>query len=81
MSRGNRRQFLRAGAIGVGLPYLESLTGTRRARAADACAGGPKQRFVTWYYPNGVIMPEWTPTSTGKDWALTPTLAAKHSIS
>jgi hypothetical protein len=68
-----RRRLFAGAAVTLALPFLPSLVvGPRRARAAS-CAAPPK-RFVAWYTPNGFHMPDWTPTTTGKGWALTPIL-------
>jgi hypothetical protein len=39
----------------------------REARAASCT---PPQRFITFFVPNGIHMPDWTPTTTGTDWAM-----------
>lgn len=68
-----RRRFFGSAAVTMALPLLPSLLlGTRKARAAG-CPPAPK-RFVAWYTPNGFHMPDWTPTTTGKTWAMTPIL-------
>lgn len=72
MRRGiNRRQFLGGAAVCLSLPFLPSLV-PRNARAAS-CA--PPKRFVSWFVPNGMIMPDWTPTTTGTGWTMPPILA------
>jgi hypothetical protein len=64
----SRRRFMRSAAVTVGLPFLPSVMGGgSRARAA-ACA--TPQRFLSWFLPCGVVMPDWTPTTTGTDWAM-----------
>ncbi|MBX9583637.1 MAG: DUF1552 domain-containing protein [Gemmataceae bacterium] len=68
----SRRTFLRGTAGLVGLPLLDAMVpalgwarGTRPAPPIRLC-------FV--YVPNGMVMPSWTPASTGKDFAFTPIL-------
>jgi hypothetical protein len=62
----HRRTFLGSAAAIIGLPYLDSAgRGLREARAADCAAA---QRFLAWFLPCGIHMPDWTPTSTGQGW-------------
>ncbi len=61
----HRRTFLGSAAVTIGLPFLESARGVREARAADCSAA---QRFLAWFLPCGIHMPDWTPTSTGQGW-------------
>jgi len=75
-ARLSRRKFLGGAAVAIGLPYLESLEPP--ARAAVACA--PRQRFVAGFVPCGIHMPEFTPTTTGKDWAMPYILASLEPI-
>jgi hypothetical protein len=65
-----RRAFLGTAGTMVGLPLLESLI-PRRARAADL--GSPK-RVVYYYVPDGIVMAQWRPATTGPAYALTPIL-------
>lgn len=65
--RLSRRRFLGSSAAVIGLPYLASVV-ERHAEAAASCAS--IQRFVTIFAPNGIWMPDFTPTTTGKDWAM-----------
>jgi hypothetical protein len=30
---------------------------------------------MAWFAPDGMVMPNWTPTTSGSTWALTPILA------
>jgi hypothetical protein len=69
----SRRKFLGTAAATVSLPFLPSLAARERRAHAAACA--PPKRFLAWYVPNGIYMPDWTPTTTGKGWKTTPTLA------
>src|SRR5690606_7240733 len=61
-----RRDFLGSSAAIVSLPFLGSLF-SRDARA-QACAD--RQRFIAIFVPNGIHMPDFTPTTGGKDWAM-----------
>ncbi len=64
--RISRRHFLGSAASVVSLPFLESLFG-RSARAQE-CLG--RQRFIAFFVPNGLHMPDFTPTATGRGWPL-----------
>lgn len=61
----NRRHFLRAAGVTIGLPFFESL--------AKAAAPAP-QRFAFIYTPNGYNQASFLPKTRGLDWELTPTL-------
>jgi hypothetical protein len=64
-SRFSRRKFLGGSAgVAIGLPYLESLD--PNAEAAVACES--RQRFIVGFLPCGIHMPDFTPTTAGKDW-------------
>ena len=56
-----RRTFLRGLGAMVGLPLLECMS--RPVRAAGAF--GPPKRMVFVYLPNGMHMPDWTPSAKG----------------
>ena len=75
-SRLSRRKFLGGAAAVIGLPYLESLEAP--ARAAVAC--GARQRFIAGFVPCGIMMPDFTPTTTGKDWTMPYILEPLKSI-
>ncbi|WP_164012493.1 DUF1552 domain-containing protein [Pyxidicoccus trucidator] len=72
----SRRTLLRGAGALMALPVLEQmLPGTARA------ATGPvPRRLAVFYTPNGIHMPKWTPTGTGANWALTPTLAPLAAV-
>jgi hypothetical protein len=68
----SRRAFLRGAGAVIGLPLLEAMTpalgwaqGTARVLPLRLC-------FV--YVPNGMVMPNWTPTTTGPNFEYTPVL-------
>jgi hypothetical protein len=65
--RTSRRRFLGSAAAVIGLPYLPSVV-ERHALAAESCAS--PQRFIAFFVPNGIHMPDFTPTMAGKDWAM-----------
>lgn len=71
-ARHSRRLFLGGAAVSVALPFLPSAFWSRRAQAA-ACT--PPRRFMAWFVPNGFVMPDWTPTTTGTGWTA-PKIAA-----
>jgi len=67
-----RRKFLRGLGTAMSLPFLESLVPTR---AFAATAPQPPLRLAFFFVPNGVHMPDWTPTAEGRDFELPATLA------
>lgn len=70
--RLNRRAFLGGAGAAVGLPLLEAMLPI--GRTAFAATDRPT-RLLAYFVPNGIHMPAWTPTATGRDYALSPTLA------
>ena len=73
----SRRTMLRGLGTAIALPVLESMIPTRlfgdEAKAAAKAAAAPKR--VAWLYvPNGIHMPNWTPSEIGPNYQLTPTL-------
>jgi len=71
--RLSRRVFLGGAGAAIGLPLLRSIVPARAAADTVACA--PPKRFLAMFVPNGIVMRSWTPAATGREWALTPTLA------
>jgi hypothetical protein len=69
----NRRTLLRGIGTAVGLPFLDAMIPalTPLARAA---AANPRTRFGVTYFPNGLIMQQFTPATTGAGFAFTPIL-------
>lgn len=66
----DRRTLLRGLGTAVSLPLLDAMIPS--ARAADIPVR-PK-RLQVFYSPNGMIMENYTPTATGRDFPLSPTL-------
>lgn len=62
----SRRTVLRAGGVTLALPWLEAMS-------HGANASGPRRMAVV-YVPIGKNLGEWIPKSTGRDYALSPTL-------
>ncbi len=71
-SSPTRRTFLRGLGTAVSLPFLESLAPTG---AFAATAQQPPLRMAFLFVPNGIHMPNWTPTTEGNDFELPATLA------
>lgn len=70
--RLNRRAFLGGAGAVVGLPLLEAMIPI--GRTAFAATDRPT-RLLAYFVPNGIHMQAWTPRATGRDYALSPTLA------
>jgi hypothetical protein len=71
--RISRRLVLRGLGASIALPMLEAME-PRPARARAGEPSGPPLRAAFLYVPNGVHMPDWTPSATGKGFALPPIL-------
>jgi uncharacterized protein DUF1552 len=67
-----RRTFLRGMGATVALPLLEAMVPTFTAMAKTAAK--PQPRFGAVFVPNGAIMEDWTPATTGKDFEFSPIL-------
>ena len=66
-SRLNRRNFLRAAGVCIGLPTLLSLDGKR----ADANAPPGTKRFVALFFPNGTTMhQDWQLSRSGTNYTM-----------
>ena len=68
----SRRTILRGLGASVALPFLDAMVPALSVRAI--AAGKPAHRFQTFYVPNGMAMPFWTPKGEGKDFVLSPIL-------
>lgn len=66
----SRRTVLRGAGAALALPVLDAMT---PALAQDS-ANKPIHRFQTFYVPNGMAMEYWSPSTTGRDFELTPIL-------
>jgi hypothetical protein len=73
-----RRRFLRGVGVTLGLPLLEAMVPALTAVARTAARPQPRLGFV--YVPNGVIMEQWTPETTGAGFELTPILKPLESF-
>jgi len=71
-TRPSRRSFLAGAGVTLALPFLPSALWSRRA-GAPVCA--PPRRFMAWFAPNGMVMNNWTPPTTGVGWTPSPILA------
>jgi hypothetical protein len=71
--RISRRRLLKAAGVGLGLPLLEAMAVP--SRSVLAMAPKAKLRMGFFYVPNGMHMPDWTPSATGKKFELAGTLS------
>ena len=72
----SRRRFLASAAATVGLPWLESLSGTsRKAQAASKAV-----RLVAWHTPNGYYAKTWYPATTGANYTPSSSLMPLASL-
>ena len=70
----DRRTILRGSGLALGLPLLEAMTPLARSAFAAPEAGRSPVRMAGIFFPNGAIMPSWSPQGKGKDWQLSETL-------
>jgi hypothetical protein len=68
----DRRTLLRGLGASVALPLLDAMIPARTALAKTDAAPKPRLCFV--YFPHGAIMEKWTPSTAGRDFALSPIL-------
>ncbi len=71
-SRLERRTFLKGLGLSMGLPLLEAMIPDRSVHAASA--NRPPVRMAFVFFPNGAIMPSWTPAEDGESYKLSKTL-------
>lgn len=65
----SRRLFLSAAGVTLMLPFLPSALWSRKAYAATSTV---PRRFMSWFLPNGMVMPNWTPSvASGSPWTAT----------
>ncbi len=69
----SRRTVLRGFGAALALPYLDAMAPAFSVFGKRALAD-PVHRFQTFYVPNGMAMPYWTPSSFGADFGLSPIL-------
>jgi hypothetical protein len=65
----SRRTFLRGTGAALALPFLEAM----HPGTAHAAMEAPR-RFIAYYVPCGIHMPNWTPATEGAGFAMTPIL-------
>jgi hypothetical protein len=72
----DRRTFLRGmfggTALSLALPPMEAMFGHQGQ--AYASTGALPKRFGLFFWGNGIILDQWTPANTGRDWTLSPLL-------
>jgi len=68
----SRRSVLRGLGVSIALPLLDAMIPAHTALANTAAKVAPRVGFI--YFPHGAIMDRWSPTSTGKDYQITPIL-------
>ena len=69
----SRRTVLRGMGTAVALPLLDAMVPALTAQVKTPAS--PIRRLGVVYHPNGVIYHNWLPTGTGRDFALSRTLA------
>ncbi|HEX3839064.1 MAG TPA: DUF1552 domain-containing protein [Steroidobacteraceae bacterium] len=69
----SRRHVLRGVGAAVALPFLDAMVPASTALANTAAA--PKPRLGFFYFPHGAVMEQWTPTTEGTDFEVSPILA------
>ena len=67
-----RRTILRGLGATMALPFLEAMVPAFSLRGR--AAGKPVHRFQTFYVPNGMAMPYWSPKGEGSAFELSPIL-------
>ncbi len=65
-----RRTVLRGLGTTMALPFLDAMVPALRGQSVTK----PVHRFQTFYVPNGMAMPYWSPKAVGSDFELTPIL-------
>ncbi|MQA91433.1 MAG: DUF1552 domain-containing protein [Gemmatimonas sp.] len=71
----SRRTVLRGIGAALALPFLEAMTPTRFSLHGQSSTAVQRiPRFQTFYVPNGMAMPYWSPEGVGRDFELTPIL-------
>ncbi|MGB7345472.1 MAG: DUF1552 domain-containing protein [Pirellulaceae bacterium] len=72
----DRRTLLKGTGLALGLPLLEAMTPMARSAFAAATPSTAPVRMACIFFPNGVIVPDWTPEGKGKgdEWKLSKNL-------
>jgi hypothetical protein len=68
----SRRAFLRGAGAVISLPLLDAMTPA--LAWARAASNTPPLRLCFVYVPNGMVMKNWTPATTGSNFEFTPIL-------
>src|SRR5262249_54028632 len=58
----SRRTVLRGAGAAIALPFLESMVPALTAQTRTAA--NPQLRFAAVYFPQGINIPEWVPSTT-----------------
>lgn len=75
--RIDRRTVLKGLGTAISLPLLDAMQPLRALAGTSAeAAATPPLRMAFFFVPNGVHMPDWTPTTEGADFDLPATLQA-----
>jgi hypothetical protein len=69
----SRRAALKGAGVALGLPWLEAMVPSALGQSGPANVQAPV-RMAVLYMANGVNTKHWTPTGTGKEFQLSPTL-------
>lgn len=67
----SRRKVLRGMGVSLALPLLESMI-PAAAHASDLAT--PRSRLACIYVPHGAVQASWAPSTTGRDFAFSPSL-------
>lgn len=73
----SRRTLLRGAGFAMGLPLLDAMSPLAQSVFAAPTiqeGGAAPTRMACIFFPNGVIMPDWTPMGSERDWKLSKTL-------
>ena len=76
--RLSRRSVLKGLGAVVALPTLEVMLNSNGT--AYAAGGEIPKRMCTWFFGNGVVLPQWTPAATGANWALSDALGGLANV-
>jgi len=68
----SRRELLRGVGVTLSLPLLDAMVPA--LTAYDKTPAKPETRFGVLYVPNGIMMPDWTPSKEGTGFEFTPIL-------